>query len=264
MILIVFNSQFPDEESCKQKVKDYRTHICVKGPECGENELYEKGDVKSVGHVYLLIATLEKIVKENDPQRRFVSGSPSLSYIYANPENFGKSMYWDTHGPWKPPFGENKTMDEVAEFWKNNDSFFFSGVGVPGAMHASLIEKYSVDYQLLPASMNNPLWRTVNWWNEWDEYLVATKENEKTLEKYVRWSQNRQTQGLSVALKTSKEKFPACGGFLIWMGHDCFPCPVNTAIIDFKGNSNPAAEQLSKIWRNNSNIIYPKKEYKND
>ncbi|HDR50276.1 MAG TPA: hypothetical protein ENN90_01455 [Mariniphaga anaerophila] len=231
---------------------------------CGGNELYEKGDVKPVDHTHPLIATLEKIVKENDPHRRFVPGSPSGPSIYASPDNFGKGVHWDTHGPWKLPFGENKTMDEVAEFWKNNDSFFFSEVGVPGAMRASLIKKYSGDYQPLPASLNNPLWRTVNWWNEWDEYLTATKENERTLEKYVRWSQNRQTEGLSVALKTSKEKFPACGGFLIWMGHDCFPCPVNTAIIDFEGNSKPAAEQLSKIWRNNSNIIYPKKEYKND
>jgi hypothetical protein len=43
------------------------------------------------------------------------------------------------------------------------------------------------------------------------------------------------------------------------MGHDSFPCPVNTAIIDFEGNPNPVAEELSKIWKNNVNIVYNKK-----
>ncbi|MGM0622237.1 MAG: glycoside hydrolase family 2 TIM barrel-domain containing protein, partial [Bacteroidota bacterium] len=223
---------------------------------CGGNELYEKGDVKPVDQSHPLIATLEKIIKENDPDRRFVPGSPSGPSIYASPENFGKGVHWDTHGPWKLPFGEKKTMDEVTEFWKHNDSFFFSEVGVPGAMQAPLIEKYSGNYPPLPASLENPIWRTVNWWNEWDEYLAATSKNKRSLKNYVRWSQERQAEGLSIALKTSKEKFPACGGFLIWMGHDCFPCMVNTAIIDFEGNPKPAAARLSKIWKNNNNIFY--------
>jgi beta-mannosidase len=229
---------------------------------CGGNELYEKNDVKPVDNSHPLIVAIEKTVNQNDPDRRFVPGSPSGPSIYANPANFGKGVHWDTHGPWKLPFGEKKTMDEVIEFWKNNDSFFFSEVGVPGAMQAPLIEKYSGDYSPLPASLDNPVWRTVNWWNEWNEYMAATSKNERLLENYVRWSQERQAEGLSIALKTSKEKFPACGGFLIWMGHDCFPCPVNTAIIDFEGNPKPVAEQLSRIWKNNSNITYPIKENK--
>ncbi|SHI79901.1 beta-mannosidase [Tangfeifania diversioriginum] len=223
---------------------------------CGGNELYEKDDVRPVDNSHPLIAAIEKTVNNNDPDRRFLPGSPSGPSIYASPANFGKGVHWDTHGPWKLPFGEKKTMDEVTEFWKKNDSFFFSEVGVPGAMQASLIGKYSGDFRPLPASLDNPLWRTVNWWNEWNEYLVATSENERSLENYVRWSQSRQAEGLEIAVKSSKEKFPECGGFLIWMGHDCFPCMINTAIIDFEGNPKPVAERLSKIWKNNDKIIY--------
>ncbi len=226
---------------------------------CGGNELYEWGDVRPVNVNHPMIAAIKKIVNAKDPGRRFVPGTPSGPSISFNPANKGKGVHWDTHGPWNLPFGEEKTMAEVEEFWKNNDSFFISEAGVPGAMSAQLIKKYSGGYSPLPASLENPLWRTVNWWNEWDEYVAATSEKERSLEHYVHWSQNRQTQGLAIALKTCKDKFPACGGFLIWMGHDCFPCPVNTAIIDFEGNPKPVAEELSKIWKNNVNIIYNKK-----
>jgi beta-mannosidase len=66
---------------------------------------------------------------------------------------------------------------------------------------------------------------------------------------YIKWSQQRQTEGLVNALKINKERFPACGGFIIWMGHDSFPCMINTSIIDFDGNLKPAAYELSKIWK---------------
>lgn len=79
-----------------------------------------------------------------------------------------------------------------------------------------------------------------------------------------RWSQNRQAEGHVIAVKSSKEKILACGDFLIWMALDCFPCMVNTAIIDFEGNPKPVAEQLSKIWKNNDQIIYSQKKNEND
>jgi len=33
------------------------------------------------------------------------------------------------------------------------------------------------------------------------------------------------------------------------MGHDCFPCPNNTAILDFDGRPKPAALALGEIFR---------------
>jgi beta-mannosidase len=223
---------------------------------CGGNELYEWGDVSPVDVNHPMIAAIKKIVNTNDPDRRFVPGSPSGPSISFNFANKGKGIHWDTHGPWKLPFGKERTMSEVEEFWKNNDSFFISEAGAPGAMSVELIKKYSGKFSPWPTSLDNPLWRTVNWWNEWDEYTSATPEKNRSLEHYVRWSQGRQTRGLAIALKTCKDKFPACGGFLIWMGHDCFPCPVNTSLIDFKGNVKPVVYELSEIWRNNGNVIY--------
>ena len=104
------------------------------------------------------------------------------------------------------------------------------------------------DCILLPASEKNPYWKSVNLWIQWDEYK-AKGGNPDSITGYVQWSQKRQTDGLVIALRKNKARFPACGGFVIWMGHDCFPCPLNTSIIDFDGNLKPAAYALSEIWK---------------
>ena len=36
-------------------------------------------------------------------------------------------------------------------------------------------------------------------------------------------------------MKACKDRFPSCGGAILWCGHDCFPCAVNTSIVDFDG-----------------------------
>jgi len=81
--------------------------------------------------------------------------------------------------------------------------------------------------------------------------IMVNGKEPLSLEEYVAWSQERQTTGLSIALKANKSRFPECGGFIIWMGHDSYPCPVNTSIIDFDGNPKPVALELSKIWKSN-------------
>jgi beta-mannosidase len=216
------------------------------------NELYEKGDISPITDKHPLIGNMKKQILRLDPTRKFVPGSPSGPNIYANLNNYGSGNNWDVHGPWNLPFRDDKqNMDDVREFWAKDDALLHSEVGVPGAMSAEMIRKYAGIFDPLPADYSNPLWRTVNWWIEWNQYLSAHNgQAPATLEDYVNWSSQRQTQGLVIALESCKKRFPRCGGFIIWMGHDCFPCPINTSIIDFEGNPKPAALEISKIWKN--------------
>lgn len=218
---------------------------------CGGNELYEFGDIAPVNDKHPMIRCMKEMVKAEDPGRRFVTGSPSSPTIIARLENFGKGISWDVHGPWTLPFtASDRTMKAVKNFWDLDDALMHSEVGVAGAMSAEMINKYRGKFPSLPANMDNPLWRQVSWWIEWDDYL--NDHNGKapgSLEEYVTWSQERQTTGLCIALQANKSRFPKCGGFIIWMGHDSYPCPVNTSIIDFDGNPKPVAIALSKIWK---------------
>jgi hypothetical protein len=36
---------------------------------------------------------------------------------------------------------------------------------------------------------------------------------------------------------------------ILWCGHDCFPCAVNTSIVDFEGVPKPAALALSAVYK---------------
>ena len=121
-------------------------------------------------------------------------------------------------------------------------------------MSTEMINKYRGKFAALPANLDNPLWRQVSsWWVEWNDFLNDYNGKEPhSLEEYVKWSQRRQAEELSIALQANKLRFPKCGGFIIWMGHDSYPCPINTSIIDFDGNLKPVAKKLSQIWKGNS------------
>lgn len=247
----------PDEIFVMSKISEsyvrrLRHHVSVL-LWCGGNELYEFGDTAPVTDKHPMIRCMKEIVKAEDPGRRFVTGSPSGPSIHAGFNNFGKGVNWDVHGPWTLPYtATDHTINAVRNYWSHDDALFHSEVGVAGAMSAEMINKYRGNFQALPANLENPLWRQVSWWIEWGDYLKDHNgDKPESLEEYVAWSQKRQTEGLTIALKANKSRFPKCGGFIIWMGHDSYPCPVNTSIIDFDGNLKPVAIELSKIWKEN-------------
>lgn len=220
---------------------------------CGGNELYEFGDTAPVNDKHPMIRGMKEMVKAEDPGRRFVTGSPSGPTIYGGLHNFGKGVSWDVHGPWTLPYtATDRTMNAVRNFWSKDDALIHSEVGVAGAVSAEMINKYRGEFPALPANMTNTLWRQVSWWIEWPDFIADHNGKEPvSLDEYVSWSQERQTTGLAIALKANKLRFPACAGFIIWMGHDSYPCPVNTSIIDFAGNLKPVAIEVSKIWKSN-------------
>lgn len=216
---------------------------------CGGNELYEMGDTAPITVSHPMAAMMKERLETLDAERRFVPGTPSGPTIGSSLAVFGKGVCYDVHGPWNLPYsGPDMTMESVEDFWDRCDALFMSEVGVPGASSVELLGKYSGGCPLLPATDANPLWRSVNWWLQWDEYL-AKGGNPDSIADYVSWSQKRQSDGLAIALRKNKARFPACGGFIIWMGHDCFPCPINTSIIDFEANLKPAALVVSEIWK---------------
>ncbi|MCX8053935.1 MAG: hypothetical protein N3B12_09010, partial [Armatimonadetes bacterium] len=156
-------------------------------------------------------------------------------------------LHWDVHGPWKAGGDLDKYW---TDYWNGIDALFCSEMGHPGASSAELIRRFAGELDPMPANYQNPLWRRpLTWWIEWDEFVREKGREPESLDEYVEWSQARQAKALSIAVRALKSKFPKCGGSLIWMGHDCFPCTANTSILDFECNPKPAATALSKIWR---------------
>ena len=219
----------------------------------GGNELYKRGDTGPITLEHPMIRRQADIVATEDPFVRFIPGSPTGMNIEAGWGNFGSGRNWDTHGPWVLPYdrqNQDFSPNAIDKFWAANDALFISEMGAPGAMSVDMINKYKGDRDAMPASHENPYWNQFNWWVEWDQYKLEHDGKEPaSLEEYVAWSQQNQINGLTLALKNLKSKFPACGGLIIWMGHDSYPCPANTSIIDFDGNWKPVAYELQKLLK---------------
>ncbi len=217
---------------------------------CGGNELQggidgsKTGGGRPVTMDHPLIAACGLIIAKMDPLRRFLPTSSSGPTFTADSADFGRQSHWDVHGPWKL-WGDEA---EWEEYWNQDDALFRSETGAPGASPLDLITWAAGDIAIMPINDQTPLWRRMSWWIESTEFIAERGHEPDSLSEYIQWSQERQARVLMIAAQACKRRFPRCGGFLVWMGHDSFPCPANTAIIDYWGRPKPAALLLKTVF----------------
>jgi beta-mannosidase len=211
---------------------------------CGGNELQDES-YRPLNLSHPMLGRLAEVVAEMDPQRRFLPTSPSGPRFGADRERFGAGEHWDVHGPWHV---QGSLDGEYQDYWNGNDALFHSEIGAAGASPVEIIRRYKGPLPETPGTKENPLWRRTSWWVEWPIFVEETSREPRDLEEYVAWSQERQRRALSIAARSAKGRFPRCGGFLVWMGHDSYPCTANTSVIDFDGRLKPAGEELARIY----------------
>lgn len=215
----------------------------------GDLEGRKTGGGKPCDATHPMLKRLKEVVEKLDPGRRYIPTSPSGPRASANPEEWGKGLHWDVHGP----YVGSLSVEGWNGYWKHDDALFRSELCAAGASPASIIRQYRGDLGEFPATAENPYWgRPTNWWIDWPALAVQHGRDPKDLEEYVQWSQARQAELLSVAVRSCKERFPGIGGVLLWTGHDTSPIPINTSILDFHGDPKPAALALAAIWRGNA------------
>jgi len=193
-----------------------------------------------------MLRRLKEIVEELDPVRRYIATSPSGPRAVASPADWGKGFHWEVHGPYAGPL----PTERWTEYWEKDDALFRSELCAASASPVGIIKQYKGDLEESPATAENPYWgRPTNWWI--DRAILAAEHGRepRDLGEYVQWSQARQAELLSIAMRRCKERFPGIGGVLLWCGHDTFPLPINTSILDFYGDPKPAALALAGIWR---------------
>jgi len=220
---------------------------------CGGNELqgdlegHKYGGGKPVDLSHPLIGRLQAQVAEHDPSRRFLPTSPTGPRSGADPAGFGKGVHWEVHGPY---MNSQTVAWWIENYWKRDDALFLSEACAPGASPLEQIRQFAGECATFPANAGNPYWRRpTTWWIDWPLFVAEQGREPQDLEEYVAWSQQRQAQLLTAAARASKARFPRCGGILLWEGHDTFPLPANTSILDFFGNPKPAALALAEIFR---------------
>jgi beta-mannosidase len=226
-------------------------HACL-ATWCGGNELEDNLAGHVSAHPTLtidlqpMVVRLAEVVKQNDPGRAFLPTSPYGPTGGFTLETCGQSAHWDVHGPWNL---EGPVNGAWGELWRHDDAMFHSEMGAPSSSSAAMIRKYAGNLPPTPGDHSNPLWNRQPWWIDWPKFAQEKGRGPASLEEFVGWSQQRQTDALVLALSVAKSRFPACGGMILWMGHDCFPCTSNASILDFDGEPKPAALALGKLLR---------------
>jgi beta-mannosidase len=192
-----------------------------------------------------MLAVQAATINEMDPGRRYVPASSSGPRFVADAKDYGKGIHHDVHGPWNMP-GD---LTAWKGYWDRDDALFRSETGFPAAQDAALTRRYGRELAW-PANRQNPYWSTVtSWWIQWDDWLRENGGAAGDLDGFVAWSQRRQAEALAHAVDTCHRRFPAIGGIILWMGHDCWPCPANTAVIDVEGRPKPAALAVAERFR---------------
>ena len=246
----------PDDAESMQEMaiiaEDYMDHLNTHASLVlwgGGNELFYK-DIpagRPCDGSEPILAMLYDVVQKRTPGRPMVPTSPSGDRVYVLDECYGQGVHHDVHGPWKSYF------DDLEDWWKthweNADGLLFSEFGAPGASSAELIRRYQGRLNPEPFDDSNEFWiRPVKWHTEFSGLKFEHGRIPETIEEYAEWSQQRQYRSLELALTPLKRKFPACGGAILWMGHDSYPAPTNCSLIDFDHKFKPAAEIVKKIF----------------
>jgi beta-mannosidase len=215
----------------------------------GGNELTDLADnpfdASPLTEAHPTIAAGRAALAAVDPHRRFVSTSPTGPTMFADPERRGQGRHHDVHGPWEWDTGD----DAWNEYWAADDAILRSEVGVGGASGLDLLESFAMvapTETLADRESIRALWsHSSSWWlqefGRWD--------GSGTLAEWVDFSQKRQARMLATAARATLARFPVSAGFIVWLGHDTFPCAVSLSILDFWGRPKPAAYALAEVFR---------------
>lgn len=208
------------------------------GNELSQAECGEPAPGSPLTFAHPALAAARDAIREFDSQRKIVPTSPSGPRYVADAAEFGQGLHHDVHGPWTA----RVEPDGWREYWAEDDAMLRSEVGVAGASGLELLESHGLAGT--GAADRIELWRhTSNWWIDRDDVPDGD------LAAWVAQSQRGQAEAIALAASTSMDRFPACGGFIVWMGHDSFPCAVSLALLDVDGRTKPAAEALGEVFR---------------
>lgn len=190
------------------------------------------------------LAALAEVTARLDPWHRFTATSPSGPRFEADAAEYGLGLHHDVHGPWETP-GD---AADWRTYWDADDAVMRSEVGVAGASGMDLLRRHGLTAVESPEELRQLWTHTSGWWLGPLDAWIDEGADLAELPAWVDRSQARQADLLGYAARQSRDRFPACAGFLVWLGHDTFPCAVSLSLLDADGGLKPAAETFRDIF----------------
>ncbi len=88
-------------------------------------------------------------------------------------------------------------------------------------------------------------------WAPWEDVtreFGPFADDRAQLPHVVRASRYLQAESYRYVAESVRRRFPACGGLIIWMGHDCAHCTANNSLVEVDGSTKPAFDWLRQAW----------------
>jgi beta-mannosidase len=111
-----------------------------------------------------------------------------------------------------------------------------------------LLQRHGLAAASTPTELRQLWTHTSGWWLAPLDTWLDSGGRVTELEAWVEKSQARQAAMIGYAARRSLARFPACAGFLVWLGHDTFPCAVSLSLLDADGDLKPAAEAFRDVF----------------
>lgn len=220
---------------------------------CGGNELQGALDGGKVGigrpvdASHPLMQRWRRLVATLDPGKRLLCTSPTGPRFTVDPLARGQGLHHMVHGPWS-----NLPLAERYDFFNRDDALFRSEVGAPGCSSLAALERHCGDQSLWPPSRANMHWLNPGaLWTPWEDVtreFGSFADDPAQLPHVVRASRYLQAESYRYVAESVRRRFPACGGLIIWMGHDCVHCTANNSLVEVDGLTKPACDWLRKAW----------------
>jgi beta-mannosidase len=222
---------------------------------CGGNELQggldggKTGIGKPVDELHPLMLRWQELLAEIDPGKRFQASSPSGPSFYAHAANYGKVSHHQVHGPWG--WGD-VPFDTCCDYWNRDDSLFRSENGVPGCSSLAALERHRGGAALWPPRDTNRHWVVpAAAWIPWDDVAAAfgpIADEPGQLPAVVKAHRYMQAESYRYAAESCRRRYPACSGYIIWMGHDNLHNTANNSVLQIDGSAKPAYDWLQRAW----------------
>jgi beta-mannosidase len=187
---------------------------------CGGNEL--EGDDSTP-----VLAALQQVVRELDPDRHWLPTSP-----------IGEA---DVHGPW-----EHQGLRAHNGHYDGQASKLHSEFGVEGMTNRRTLEALIAEEHRWPADRTNPVYEHLGaWWNNAPLVQASFGGRIEDVETMLRCSQWLQYEGLRYAVEATLRRG---AGTIPWQLNEPYPNAWCTCVVDHRGDPKPAYHGVGRAY----------------
>jgi beta-mannosidase len=215
---------------------------------CGNNECQQMHEQKWGGNMSperfhgekIFDDLLPRILREEDPDRHYVHGSPSgkVEGRDCNMDGVGDSHYWEVwHGKGDWRHYEESTSRFCSEF----------GFASSPSLHTwSKTLDREADWAFDSEAVK---WhdKTLKGYEKYISFIELHYPKVETLEDLVYYSQLNQRDAMRCAIEHYLRS-ESCRGTLVWQANDCWPAQ-SWSLLDSGGRVKPASDEVARLYQ---------------